>query len=265
MTTNCFQIRLATAYPGAQPVPSSKGATLRAEISTDQGLKDAYIKLIDIDGVAKEALCAVLARKLQLPMLQPYYVQVDPSIMSDYCPSNIHNIAFGIEADEISAFRLTHLPTEDDISGWSDVLRLAVFDEWIYNRDRIPNNLIFHGKRHFRLIDHDEALPNYASPGSSANAQLLQQLARNKSELERHRIRKKALVYIDEYKSIDWNEIHKLLLTENLPGSAQIFRKYIRFLAERSKHMHAIITESLDIKQQELNLSAPDSTVREEE
>ena len=72
-------------------------------------------------------------------------------------------------------------------------------------------------------------------------------------------------MYIDEYKSIDWNEIHKLLLTENLPGSAQIFRKYIRFLAERSKHMHAIITESLDFKQQELNLSAPDSTVREEE
>lgn len=32
--------------------------------------------------------------------------------------------------------------SEDEISGWSDVLRVAVFDEWIYNRDRIPNNLI---------------------------------------------------------------------------------------------------------------------------
>ncbi|MCY4360919.1 MAG: hypothetical protein OXE42_01845 [Gammaproteobacteria bacterium] len=199
MTENNFQVRLATAYPGAQPVQSSKGTTLKAEISTDQGRKDAFVKLISIDDIAREALCAVLARKLQLPMLQPYYVHVDPSVLGDYRAGNIHDIAFGLEAEEAPTFRVIHQLTEEEISGWSDVLRVAVFDEWIYNRDRIPTNLIFTGKGRFRLIDHDEALPNYASPDACSNAQLLQHLARNKSEIELHQMRRKAFESIEEY------------------------------------------------------------------
>ena len=265
MTENNFQVKLATAYPGAKPVPSSKGATLIAEISTDQGRKDAFIKLISIDDIARETLCAVLARKLQLPMLQPYYVQVDPSVTDDYRAGNIHNIAFGLEAEEAPTFRVIHHLTEEEISGWVDVLRVAVFDEWIYNRDRIPNNLIFTGDVRFQLIDHDEALPNYASPDASSNAQLLQHLARAKSEIELYQIRREAFECIEEYQSVNWDEIYELLLPDNLPGSAPIYGKFIRFLSVRTEHMRAIITQSLGIKQQELNLPIPGKTIRGEE
>ncbi len=265
MTTNNFQVRLATAYPGAKPVQSSKGTTLKAEISTDQGRKDAYIKLISIDNIAKEALCAVLARKLQLPLLQPYYVQVDPSVIGDYRAGNVYNIAFGLEADEASAFRVMHHLTEDEISGWSDVLRVAVFDEWIYNRDRIPNNLIFTGEGRFRLIDHDEALPNYASPDACANSQLLQHLARNKSEIELHQIRRKSNEYIEQLLPINWGEIYELLLPDSLPGSAQLFKKHIKFLSARSEYMRAIITLSLGIKQQEFDFPTLDKIIKEGE
>ena len=265
MPTKGFQIELATAYPGAQPVQSSKGTTLKAEIATDQGRKDAYVKLLNIDDIAREAICAVLARKLQLPMLQPYYVQVDPTIIGNYRAGNIHHIAFGLEAEEASTFRVIHHLTEEEISGWSDVLRVAVFDEWIYNRDRIPNNLIFTGEGRFRLIDHDEALPNYVSPDACSNAQLLHHLARNKSEVELYQIRRKAFGCIEEYQSINWDEIYNLLLPDSLPGSAPIFSRCIEFLSIRSKNMRAIITQSLGIKQQELNLPTLGKTVREEE
>ena len=265
MLTYDYQIKLATAYPGAQQVHPSKGTTLKAEISTDQGRRDAYVKLISIDDIAREAICAVLARKLQLPMLQPYYVQVDPAVIGDYRVGNIYNIAFGLEADEAPTFRVMHNLTEEEISGWEDVLRVAVFDEWIFNRDRIPNNLIFLGEGRFRLIDHDEALPNYVSPAAFSNAQLLQHLARNKSEIELYQIRRKAIGCIEEYQSINWDEIYKLLLPDILPGGAPIFNKYIEFLRVRSKNMHAIITQSLGLKQQELHLPTTDKFVKKEE
>lgn len=265
MTTNNFQIRLATAYPGVQPVQSSKGTTLKAEISTDQGRKDAFVKLISIEDIAREALCAVLARKLQLPMLQPYYVQVDPSVIGDYRAGNIYNIAFGLEANEAPAFRVIHHLTEEEISGWNDILRVAVFDEWIYNRDRIPNNLIFTGNGQFSLIDHDEAMPNYASPDACANTQLLQHLVSNKSELELHQIRRKANKYIEQLRSINWGVIYELLLPNSLPGSAQLFKNKIKFLSVRSENMRAIITQSLGIKQQEFYFPTPYKTVKEGE
>ena len=265
MSTNDFHIKLATAYPGVQMVHSSKGTTLKAEIATDQGRKEAYVKLLSIDDIAREAICAVLARKLQLPMLQPYYVQVDPTIIGDYQAGNIHNVAFGLEADETSAFRVIHHLTEDELSGWKDVLRLAVFDEWIYNRDRIPNNLIFIGERRFRLIDHDESLPNYASPTACSNAQLLQQLAQNKSEIELYQIRKKSMEYVEQYCAVNWSEIYKLLLPDSLPGSAHSFNKYIEFLRVRSENMRVIINRCLGIVQQELKFPTPGKTVKKEE
>lgn len=265
MSVNDFHIQLATAYPGAKRVPSSKRTILKAEISTDQGRKDAYVKLLNVEGVAREAICAVLARKLHLPILQPYYVNVDPDIVEDHQSGNIHNIAFGLEADAAPAFRILNRLTSDEVSGWREVLRLAVFDEWVYNGDRLPNNLLFTGKGRFLLIDHDEALPNYASPTTCSNAQLLQLLAQNKSEFELYEIRRRAMEYVEQYLSIDWGEMYDLLLPENLPGSTQLFKKHITFLTVRSKNMRDIINQSLGIRQREIHFAVPDKTTREEE
>ena len=98
-----------------------------------------------------------------------------------------------------------------------------------------------------------------------SNAQLLQQLAQNKSEIELYQIRKKSMEYVEQYCAVNWSEIYKLLLPDILPGSAPIFNKYIEFLRVRSKNMRAIITQSLGLKQQELNLPTPDKSVQKEE
>lgn len=263
MLINDFHIQLATAYPGAKQVRSSKGSTLKAEIATDEGRKNAYVKLLSIEDIAREAICAVLARKLHLPMLQPYYVNVDPTVIEDHQAGNIHKIAFGVEADETPAFRITNSLSEGDILGWEEALRLAVFDEWIYNRDRVPNNLIFAGKGHFLLIDHDEALPNYASPTTCSSAQLLQLFAKNRSEFELYEIRRRAMEYVEEYLLIDWVEIYAFLSPENLPGSTQLFEKHIAFLSARRENMRGMIGQSLGIKQKELNFPTPNKMIKD--
>ena len=156
-------------------------------------------------------------------MLQPYYVRVDRMTVGAASPGNAFNIAFGVEADFLPAFRLTDNQMDEQVCLWPEALRLAAFDEWIFNRDRIPNNLVFAGDGHFWLIDHDEALPGYASPPTSASNQLLQLLSHDKSEFELFDMRRRLRTYIKEYKSMNWKEIVALLKPEELPKSHRIF------------------------------------------
>ena len=144
---------------------------------------------------------------------------------------------------------------DEELSKWQEALRLAAFDEWIFNRDRIPNNLIFAGEGSFWLIDHDDALPGYALPSASANSQLLQLLSHNKSEIELFRICKELRTFVAEYRSIDWNEIFDLVRSDQLTGSATMFNSHIRFLSGRIEHLDRIFSESLGIRQGELNLN----------
>lgn len=69
--------------------------------------------------------------------------------------------------------------------------------------------------------------------------------------------------YVEEYLLIDWGEIYDLLLPENLPGSTQLFEKHIAFLSARSENMHGMISQSLGIKQKELNFPTPNKMVKE--
>ncbi len=256
MPINDFRIQLATAYPDATPVSSGKGATFRVEIATDHGPKEAFIKLLSVEDIAREAICAVLARKLYLPMLQPYYVSVDRVTLGGHLPRNSINVAFGLEADSLPNFRIASYGMEEDLSRWHEASRLAAFDEWIFNRDRIPNNLLFAGDGNYWLIDHDDALPEYASPSANASSQMLQLLSHNKSEIELFGIRNELRTFIAGYRSVDWEEILELVLPHELTGSVSMFNRHIDFLSARTEHLDQIFSESLGIRQRELNLSA---------
>ena len=265
MPINDFHVQIATAYPGARPIKSNRENVFLVEIQTDSERKGAYVKLLNVEEIAKEAICAVLARKLYLPMLEPYYVGIDRMTVGGASPANAFNIAFGVEADNLPAFRLTDNQMDEQVCQWSEALRLAAFDEWIFNRDRIPNNLVFAGHGHFWLIDHDDALPGYASPATSANNQLLQLLSRDKSEFELFEMRRNLRVFIDDYKSIDWNEIFTLVKPDELPNGRRIFRRHIDFLKERTECLDEIFSEVLGIRQSELKLGLSTSTSKREE
>lgn len=255
MPINDFHVQLATAFPPVQAVPSRKGTTFRADIQTDDGRKPAFLKLLKTEDIAREALCAVLARKLHLPMLQPYYVQVDPSTIEGRLAGNLEGVAFGLQQDYFLHQRTLNEQIYERVLSWPEALPCAVFDEWIFNRDRLPKNLIFAENGVYWLIDHDETLPNYAAADEVAGSQILQLLARDRSEFQRYELRKKAMFIIEQYKAINWHEIYELVCPGVLTGGQDIYTRYIKFLRERTSYMEDVLSRSLQLRQRELNLA----------
>lgn len=250
MPLNDFHIQIATAFPNQKKVSSGRGLTLLGEIAIGREVKTAFIKVLSLENLAKEALCAVLARKLRLPVQQPYYVSMSNTIYHQQ--GNIDSVAFGLQNDMTPAFRLNNIQgIENELYKWPDLLSSAVFDEWIANRDRIPNNMVYEKSGVFWLYDHDDAFPGYVSPSSPVNPQLLALAAKDKSEFELFKVREDAMKMVDEYKSLNWNEIYTYLRTEELPQTKQYFMKYINFLKARIPEMRSILSQDIGIKQTE--------------
>ena len=256
MSLNDAHIQLGVAIPSVESVDTRKGRTFLADIQTDRERTQAYLKLLKIEDIAREALCATLARLLSLPIAQAFYVSVDPSYVGGYI-GNGQNIAFGLGNDrDTPTFAIRNANPDNLVHNWKepDLTNCAVFDEWIFNRDRLPDNLILDSTGVYWLIDHDEVLPNYASPGTPADSQLLHLLSKSKSEIELRRLREDAMQRVEQYKRIDWNVVMGLLRPENLPGSEVHYARYIDFLRNRIPAMYDIITTSIGIKQRQLNL-----------
>jgi len=260
MSINNYRIQIANAIAPVERVPTRKGTTFKADIITEErDRRKAFLKLLKVEDIAKEILCATLARKLHLPIKQAFYVNVDPFIVEGGLRGNTFNVAFGIERDYFPSFPLSNNQLENEIVNWSDALRCAVFDEWIFNPDRLPKNLVFVKNGEYWLFDHDEALPNSAREDECANSSILQLLSKDKTELELYSIRRSAMNFVDEYKNIDWSEIYSLMRPEEMQQSNVFYKKYIEFLKSRTLHMHAIITKSLGIRQQEMKFSDRDN------
>ncbi len=213
------------------------------------------MKLLRVEDIAREALCTTLARLLNLPVLQAYYVHIDPSYIDSRTAGNPDNIAFGLEKDPSPTFPVRNIPLEDLARKWPEALSCAVFDQWICNGDRLPDNLIFGGIDTYWLIDHDEALPNYASPDTPVNSPLLRMLSDSKSEIELWKLLKEAMRRVQRYEDIDWDNVLKLLRPRDLPGSERFYIGYIEFLRNRIPAMHDIITTSIGIRQTQLDLA----------
>lgn len=255
MRINDFHIQLGTAIPPVEKIESRKGRTYRAEIQTDSGRHNAYLKLLNTEDIVREALCATLARVLALPVKQAFYVYADPQHLAGQLTSNVDHVAFGIEADILPAFRAVNYPLEELTRNWQDTLRCAVFDEWIFNKDRNPGNLIFVTSKEFWLIDHDEALPNYASAEGCCGSQLLLALSKGATEFQKRLLRQNALGIVEQITNVKWNEIYGFMLAGNLTGSEPYFKKHIEFLKERTCCLPRLISEVLGIKQMEIDLN----------
>ena len=257
MPFNDAHIQLGTAIPPVEQVSTRKGRTFLADIQTENERTRAYLKLLNIGDIAREALCATLARLLGLPIAQAYYVSVDPSYVGGQLIGNDQNIAFGLKQDPYyPTFPVRSGDLDRLVHEWtqSDALGCAVFDEWVFNSDRLPNNLIFDSTKVYWLIDHDETLPNGVSPDAPANSSLLRLLSSSKSEFELWKLRDRAMKWVRQYESTPWKRVLELLRPNDLPGSEAHYLRYIEFLENRVPAMHDIITTSIGIQQRHLDL-----------
>lgn len=217
----------------------------------------AYLKLLPIETIAKEALCWALARTLGLPVPLAFYVFVHPGDVEEFpknaekMPGNPENLAFGLEEAGILQDRVENRrAVESRIGIWKHALACGIFDEWIINSDRIPNNLLFAGESNFILIDHDDALPSYASFENHSTSDVLRKLSENKTQFEQHVLRRDAEQFLEEIRNIDFQQILQMILHENVPEINQnLFSKHIEFLRRRARILPRIVSEGLRSQQ----------------
>src|SRR5690606_11046538 len=132
------------------------------------------------DGVLKEALCAVLAKELNLPITQPYLVDLS-NIRQYFAGLRYSTPAFGLERSRVPSFKFRTQAAQDALLKWPELLRCAVFDIWIGNGDRFPGtNLTFERNGTIWIFDHDDALAAHLSPATAIKSQLLQLLVNGK-------------------------------------------------------------------------------------
>lgn len=259
MSLNNPRIEIASALTNLEEISfgRGKGVTLFGDISTDQGVKLAYVKLLSLEGIAREAICSVLARRLHLPVRQGYYVGMGNTKFHGQV-GNMESLAFGTLNDFTRTFRLKELSGfEVDLLKWPDLLKSAVFDEWIANGDRLPNNMAFERGGVFWLFDHDEAFPSHVNPDTPINPHLLSLLARDKTEIDLYRIRNQAAKVVEDYESIDWDEVYAQVRATEVTCLEKYFVKQIAFLKARIPEMRNILTQDLGIRQIEIFSSEP--------
>lgn len=260
---------LATAVSPVRRVDSVRGSVLRADIYTNSYRRKAYLKFMPIETIAKEALCWALARTLGLPVLQAYYVALHPGDIEDFSenpgnfPGNSKNLAFGLEEADISLNRVENRRVvEARIGAWKHALACGIFDEWIVNSDRIPHNLLFAGENNFILIDHDDALPAYASAEIHSTSDILRKLSEGTNEFEQHALLRDADQLLKEIRNIDFQQILKMVLHENVPEiDHTIFSQHIEFLRQRARVLPDIVSQGVRSEQIGFML---DDEIREE-
>lgn len=153
-------IRKGLLLPDSEPVGVGINKARRGIADMGNGhLKVIYKQLPD-EEFAAELFCGLLAIELVLPAPEPIML-FDPltgdmlfgSVDMEY-PNALR--AFNIDRHNPD-MSLVKFITEA-ISSWSKAKEVAVFDEWIHNRDRNLENLLFAGADEFVIIDHGKSL-----------------------------------------------------------------------------------------------------------
>ena len=245
-------LQLATAMQPIRRFEQGNKFYLKSEIYTDSCPKSAYLKLLPRDFIVKEALCWALARTLRLPVSQAYYVDVEPRFLKgiagieEMLTCNTQYL-FGLEeAGLLQTPVENRRAVERSLPKWQKALDCGVFDDWIVNGDRIPNNLLFAGANKFILIDHDNALPPYASIDTNSTSEVLKKLSEGKNKLQLDSLLRNAEQIFEKISNVDFEQILGMVLHPKVPEiSKSLFLEHIGFLQKRAKVLPKIVAESL--------------------
>ena len=198
----------------------------------------------------REVLFSVLGKRLVLPILQPYYVYVDPSFIDMPSFSSLYGTAFASEEEQVPPQRVLQGDALDKIGSWSEIYNCATFDAWIANRDRLPNNILFSGVSGYWLIDHEEALPNGVTSKQAVGTQLAREISgQDRDDLRIRRNRDAMLRFINRALAIDWDEIRLAMRLQEVKEIEDLCNQHIQVLQRRLPNIREIISSDLGIAQ----------------
>ncbi|PMI33536.1 hypothetical protein BCT30_05030 [Enterovibrio norvegicus] len=249
------KVVLATMLPGASKVDDMNlNPTWKSPVYTDNGVKTAFVKLVEPRKIFVECACAILGRALGLPMPSPMVVKVTHDALPEVVAKGESKIAFGSEDVGHPSFRRrindSSAEAMDLLGQYVQLLEISVFDEWIANHDRNIGNILFDGKI-FSFIDHELALPSVMTDSSSAcDNQLLRVFFSNKCEFEQHKASKSVNTRIlPGYTVLELNEIVDNTLAVkyfNAKDSSEV----VKVLAKRIDQLIPLVHNRIGFKQQ---------------
>jgi hypothetical protein len=153
-------IRKGILLPDSHPVGIGINQARRgiADLGTEQF--PVIYKSVPEPELAAELFCALLAREAALPAPEPILL-FDPqnggylfgSIDMEY-PNSLRAFKLNPDAPDAAAAQVLI----EAVLAWKRIREVAVFDEWIHNRDRNLGNLLFAGAGEFVVIDHGKAM-----------------------------------------------------------------------------------------------------------
>lgn len=246
-------IMLGTLVPGALPIESGHSETWKGYLQKSDNTRAlSYIKIIDERGLATELLCCVIARKLGLPMTQPFLVKIQSNVLPNITRDTY---AFGLEDAEYPS--ISSRTRDDDLVRkillkWKFLDLCAVFDSWIGNNDRLPHNLLFDGVNRFNLIDHDQAIDQYLTESNHTRNNLIRLFNYQESEFEKYSLIKRLLSEGDKFNNIDFNEIRTEIIASNGIVRAEIIDSHINILQKRVQFLPNILREQIGIRQNDI-------------
>lgn len=155
------ELLIGTLLPGAVPIDNHNiNPVWRGNVQLSDVRRSMYVKAVEPRTLAVEVICAIVGRRIGLPIPRPALVQVTSRSLPQ---ATMPTLFFGSESVDNPDLKkwLARDPdtTMAHLNNWSKLIDAGCFDEWIANADRHGGNILYGGGKNFVLIDHSEALP----------------------------------------------------------------------------------------------------------
>jgi hypothetical protein len=137
---------------------------LRAWRSWSGPFEPVYVKVLPVNARSIEAVCAWLAREIELPVPEPMLLDMPASRLPKGCAwpfgTDPYATCFATRAVE-NALSLSNVSSDVAtamIDKWGSLPAAAAFDQLIANDDRTEGNILLGPRRDLWLIDHGRSL-----------------------------------------------------------------------------------------------------------
>lgn len=237
-------------------------------LSSNSVEKYAYIKILPIQQLISESICAVLGRAIGLPIPKPFLVMTRKNSFEDKQWEKVVQqqnlifvnenkdafLAFASEDEGHPSFSKITLPDINEFRNWIQLKDCILFDEWIANPDRHLGNILYEGKGKFSLIDHSHALtsPNWQPYLLKQNFDklvgnyLLDNLKNDLAEIERYQWRKYAYQWVKNNQHFIINNVISAARLELYADNEQIEAVDV-FISNRLKYIGTFVAKRLGI------------------
>ncbi len=239
--------------PPIKVVKSTPHVVLRAWRSWAGPFERVYAKVLPVNGRCIEAVCAWLAKEIDLPLPQPMLLDMAASRMPKGCiwpfGSDPRATVFATRAIE-NSLPLRNVSSDVAkamIDKWGGLIAAAVFDQLVANDDRTEGNILVGPRSDLWLIDHARSLGGggqrlFSTDVMPSTSNFFLARISGYTAQERVRLRPALLAVCTRLASAVMRVPYDLLLVPE-----DIARQIDGFLSYRSRALQAMVLQAIGL------------------